>query len=1038
MELIRTNPPTPEDSKVNDVMKGELELKYADVEKRRYETTNAFLGLIALIQNNKPVSDLHRAAIIRSLARYVDARSTYDALWKGEIPRSQDLPEYLSPYVRTPEDEEFVLKGTEMILPLQYDVARAAQLTESPSQLEGRASEILVSAVRMRLSMRYVEACIQETALVKDNAPFTQLLEATGYAKPQGAESYPQEDIDAMRLVVGFLLKNRDALQRYANITGSGNIADLTIADALESSISAYPLGSFAQEIAKRAPEILRGNIPDLRDITANVMDEAKTKSEQLTLVALAPLSELDDSKSPEDRAAFRRNAEAVVGFLNGFEGKRVTLKNAEPQIQHMNDAQKKMVWRMGETLRKQEALQTLERALFIPGNQEARSDLDTQAAKAVRDLVLQGDLTLQEAFKLYYLVSLKSGVTVPLTYELLRVLEEHGQRELATNLQYRAFRTVTDLALSKAENFSADLKELGVTPEQAVELQNIREYLKESGIDAVGSFWNKLWAWYTYFPEIAIPTTAIGASGLGTPAYLLGRKAFITAQITKLEKFVEHGVAKTKALYGLSNIPDERIALAQQELTKILSQHDRLSQRFHLFRGRKLRKTGKMLLRAGQSGELDDMAKALAQYGNANDVETALRTLTDDADEIRAAMRRAGIKLPDPPPSPGNLSSKPPTRPGGDGPNRMGGFGKKMMIIGAIGAGLDLMDLAQAHAAEQANKEKERTATDADLRNFYHASNDLLRAGTIMQGVEVITIAGGPVMLPVRLATEAVRYTRNELERSVEFWLQGPEELAGMTPAQLLQRIRTTSSGVVRTLVENTAEADASARSELWREYFRKTTTMAPRLVEGKDGTIKKATEQQNANFAAEILNRKLIYLQKVTNGSFAVVDPAVLHDADAYARISTIAVEERNQDLPDLQNLDATELQSFIRTRQAEGDAHALDLLSVDAALHPQASTLEALEKAFAHERRALESVSGDMRAGQQRNIREIFDSHLQALVRTVDEAKGLLLNPEQTSNEARMAELRTEYQRHAAELQALGSSDTSALQLRSLKKD
>lgn len=429
------------------------------------------------------------------------------------------------------------------------------------------------------------------------------------------------------------------------------------------------------------------------------------------------------------------------------------------------------------------------------------------------------------------------------------------------------------------------------------------------------------------------------------------------------------------------------------------------------------------------------------------------------DAQAAREELKKRAPKPPDGPdaPGPGTPPDEPPGPPpegpaGGKPPKgptpqetpttpgaaqreiteRLGKYGRGAKVIGAVATGLNLLALAEAHAKEQDNRQKAEVTTDTDLRAFYESSNALLRSGTIVQGMEVVSLAGSTVALPLALASQAARYTHDELERSVEFWLQGPDELAGLTPAELLHRIQTAGqSAVTRQLVERADEADAQARSELWREYFRKTTTMAPRTIEKRGGGRAPATDTQNGNFAAELINRKLIYIKKVTNGTFQKVDAQTLHEADHFAAVMTNAAEAKNRHLTSLYDRSPEEIRAFVQERQAETDAHALELLSLDVSLHGTSSA-EAVNRAFAHERRQLEGTAIGMTQRQREQVLGKFDRLVAATAATVDAAKETLLDGTEDQKDAK---LRRTFQQQVKELQDFAKSDKHTLLLRLL---
>lgn len=642
LSRVNTLPRDPSESKGNRALLLDLEHQYRSLLNERLQLAEALLAVAKLAKEKYPVSPVHRQAVLRSLARYLDSLHVYDHLLQGTIPTGTSLPESLAPYVRTHEEERFAVRTAETLLPFQYDVLQDAKVDASPRTLSPLSTEIAVAAVRRRLRMHSVIACLDEGghALKQSDEPYGAFLRAAGYTE------WTRDDLNATRLLIGHLAKHLDDIETFAGISGQeGGVKALSIAEALECCSGMQAAGKVTKEIARQIPLLLTGQFPDARAFTEQTLEEKDIHPQRMLQLALFPLTGLTEAASQEEKEQFQRNAEAVISFFRSFDAKRVRVSTIDLHIQHLNDTQKTMVRELCARATSGDMVQALLQASLVPTNEKDRSDTEKKVERELSAIFRQKTLSARDAYDLY-LLSRTGKANTALAFKGINLLERQGKAALATEFQVSRFRKLTDMATSSLRNFDASLEQLNLTEEQERELRNIRLYLKEEGIDALAGWWNRVKALHRNFPWL-YALDAFAAAGIATPPALLGRKVYITLRTTKLEKFANMGTAEAKVAYGLHNVPDAQIRVGMEEVTKILGEYDRLGRRFHLFRGGRLLRRANALMGAATTPELTAMATALKQrYPNVADVAERLSAIAPDEEALRTALREAGYSM--------------------------------------------------------------------------------------------------------------------------------------------------------------------------------------------------------------------------------------------------------------------------------------------------------------------------------------------------------------------------------------------------------
>ncbi len=630
---LHKRPNVPDASPIkNRVAAFGLQKMFIDVEQKRSDAAMAMLSSLTVARSGRPLG-IYRSLVFRYLARYLDAKQTYEKLWQGKPPAENLLPEYLTPYVRSKESGHLLIRATEVILPMQYDVQEKAGLQESPRELAPIANEILLGAVNRRVSLRYVLACLQGNVLAQTQEPYRAFLGIAGFEVPQDRDLTQQEQ-EATKLVVGYIAKYLDAIRTSAGVENT-KMEDMTVADALEASLGAHPLAELTKEIMNNVREINLWSVPDLRETAKKVLENKSLYPERLVQAALAPLSNVADA-SASDRDEFRINAAEVSKFLMSFDADRLLVKHVDGHTQHMNDKQRAMVIALCDEVKSDRTVNLVLRSLFV--HQKPTDALDTEANEQIRQIIGGGEMTLHEAFTLYYLSHTKSGAGLPLTYAGIGMLENHGQSTLSFDLQARALRSLANLTLSSSTSLPSKLENLGFDEAQTTEMRNGVLALKDMGFEHGANALLRTWSLLKNHWDILI------AAGI-VPAGIAGWKALRFVEARKFRLFAYGGTEEVRQTFKLAqSVTNDQILVLQKEMQSILSERSLLWS-YNIPEKWQLTGQARGVMRATRS-DIEDMATVLhKRYGNAKDIAQKMREANATDDDIWEALHKRGYE---------------------------------------------------------------------------------------------------------------------------------------------------------------------------------------------------------------------------------------------------------------------------------------------------------------------------------------------------------------------------------------------------------
>jgi len=664
MDTLAADIPSPAGSAIkSDILQNNLHRKFENLKNQKMIATKLLIGAVAYSQDAQKLTSLRRATILRSVARYLDELDVYNHLLLGKVPLNTSiLPTYLAPYVASREAEQIVAETTGKILAFQYDVQESSKLALSPPKINPGASEILINAVRFDVKLESFLS--PDGTCIKDKASCERLLAVAGFTLPDD-QKWPQEDVDEVLFVSGFLQKNMKAIQEYADFH-KRDVKKLNIAEVLECCLQNAPMLAIMDEVVSNAKQIVPWNfsVPDMRDFLKGFYENKDLFSQKAVEIALIPLAKLykgdkTAKNNGEKSTMFENDVKVVLEFFRSSESKGTSIKEIEPKIQNLTDEQKELIRGVYTQVVGQEtdpqtgkvtdhAAETIQRLCKVSFVFDNPDDFYSKAIAAkLTQLIRDKKLSTKDTFDLYYLSQMKGGELM-LAYKVVAILDEHGESELAKEQQMRLLRKMKELAFSDPEKFKQIANEMGVSPEHLAELENVKKYLAEKGIGKLQGIVDSIFAFYRNFPEFAIPLGIIIAAPYamkaGMGAYTIYRKC-VTSEFSK---FSTMGTAEIRAKYGLSEemYTDTQIEAARTAAGRIMTKIDLMKHEWNwpLEKGR-LVGDGTGLIEALKSSDLNAMAVKLKRtLPYAQDLANALYDVADSEQSLRTAVESAGF----------------------------------------------------------------------------------------------------------------------------------------------------------------------------------------------------------------------------------------------------------------------------------------------------------------------------------------------------------------------------------------------------------
>src|SRR3989344_8120036 len=262
MMLVTDAPKLPEQSGVDEVSKQHLRSMYGDMERRVGPLRNGLNLLVTYDLEKRHVDVTLKDGVLRELAQFVSLRRHYDDAWKDDPLATERIEAYFVPYVENTEREKLALAASGILLQFQYDVLDDAGVDGSPIILSTSAQSIARGAIRNRVTMASVYACIEGTAVSRDPTKLKQFMVLCGFKEAELKEG----DIDACKLLLGFLLKNKKSIDLQAKLRAEGNADALTVAEAMEATTGLPAGAELSRELVSSFADMAKFQIPDMRN----------------------------------------------------------------------------------------------------------------------------------------------------------------------------------------------------------------------------------------------------------------------------------------------------------------------------------------------------------------------------------------------------------------------------------------------------------------------------------------------------------------------------------------------------------------------------------------------------------------------------------------------------------------------------------------------------------------------------------------------------------------------------------------------------
>lgn len=565
---------------------------YMKLSQDRQKIALLLNGVLAYVDQSTSIAHERKVGVIRNLAQYIDAVDVYEQVNDGKVPmQTRHLPPYFAKLVETREVERIAMEATSRVLPFQYDLAQ--DLGVSPRKLEMDASPILSAAVQFDVKMG---SLVDGSGKVRtDRAACESFLLACREKPP-----FSDETIKVTTFALRYLEKNQDTIRMFAD-SRNRKIVDISLAEALQASLVNSPIGDTMREIATAGQQfIVTRKMPDMRKFAQNIFEKKDAFSSQAVEMALAPLAKLSDEKN---RETFESDAKVVMEFF--MSAGDMNIPQIEERMQYKTHAQKNMILAVLDRVVGQgvdpvtnmpvdyaaAVIERIRDATFISLNPD--NDLSKAVTDAVTSLIGEKKIKVREVFELYYLTQSKSS-NLMIAYKTVSLLDKYGQSTLAIKLQTQIMGRLFDMATENADNIEALAVQMNMDPK---ELQNIKEYCKESGFQAGKDLVDQEIALAQTFPW----TTAIiymAEFGAGTAMTLVGSAAFYRRWNTSaMVQYADHSDMKT--IRATFNIPEsvsiDDIKASQGRVRDILHKYERLKLRFFVpFAGRGYIKEGR------------------------------------------------------------------------------------------------------------------------------------------------------------------------------------------------------------------------------------------------------------------------------------------------------------------------------------------------------------------------------------------------------------------------------------------------------------
>lgn len=647
MERVTAPIATPDTSSVrNPVARAELDARYSILRTLRTDTYEVLAAALSHVDSGKELTTEERSTILRFVGRYVDESDVYGYMHKGIDPSGTPLPPYLAEFVDSREAERFISDKTAYLLPLQFDVRDKAGIPKDvyPSTITPNAQGIMNAFIRLRVRMDRVSACATPDGFpVTADAPFIALLQSANFRPNEGA-GYSTETIQATRLLVGYMMKYKKEIQKYADIRTKGDINAVLISEALDCAAEGSIAGQLMEKISEDSKNLLtgllKGDMPEMRSLVKKAFEGKEIIPARSAEVLLAPLSTLNKDaslNSEEARALFQRDAAVVVEFFYRHDTDSVL--QIPGDLGGRNDSQVQMITgiidRVTGPAHADKTVESLRKAALLP-------DAKDPIMAKLSEIIKKGELKGRACFDLYYLLNAKGGNFL-LAYKMIDILQSEGEPGLAKDLQIHLFKTFRNIAVSGAGRIPELATEFNLSDEQAVELRNMQLRLDELGVNMFYTICSTYYKMLVAFPFMV---GLFSVAAMKTPGKL-ALKGYYSLDLMRMQAYAKMGYNQAKIEFGLAdNITRDMFERSQKHVDSMLRDYNLVFKRLHIPIVTPSRMLGEVRTIMGSvpTGDLTEIAKAYKnRYPHPADALHELRFMTESDQQLRTALEGAG-----------------------------------------------------------------------------------------------------------------------------------------------------------------------------------------------------------------------------------------------------------------------------------------------------------------------------------------------------------------------------------------------------------
>ena len=644
LDKVGSIPPSIPERKVDGLLRADLQnrrdrliaLQAMIKDEKKGHVPNA---LAYGVSKTKPTKD-QKDVYMRTFGRFLSQYEAYELLATGKS--TVRIPTYLKEKIKLKPEENGALKMAERFLPMQYDVAKEQGIA-SPRELGPIASQVLANAMQKGVTVGELTDMTPEA-----------FLQRTGYDEKLITEGHPQ----AVKLLKGYVEKHRKTLLNDASKlaakpgkTPEETVRTMPLAEAM---IFMHDPG-IGEFMSEAAIYIQNKQVPDFYRIAERISEKGTLLVQQKVELAMLSLAEASGRKitTPDEKQSFKHDVRQVLEFVKNS-GDRTTLASMDINIGELDETAQPLVRSVRAEIQKSETIDNLLKAAFLPAENKDQAGLRDAAKRDLEEL-MKGQLSLKDAFELFYLLHSNSNPLLQST-KVINILKKNKKPSGAD---------VETHILFTLKNAGADgsLPDMHLSDEQEREMANAAQYLEEEGLDKISEAIDQAQsiAKRAFYERPAVYVGLAALLGIGG-GYLLVRSHQWNAAINFATAKGDNFDAMVKK-YNWDADDIAYVRKLQEEMKQVISDYDAATKRTYPVDIPKLKPISRIMNRKGpfrkqllvlkdaaiNIDDLEKFASALKmRHGETflHEVVDAMAGKTDDLAAIERALVKAGYPV--------------------------------------------------------------------------------------------------------------------------------------------------------------------------------------------------------------------------------------------------------------------------------------------------------------------------------------------------------------------------------------------------------